>query len=130
LRVSCPYCNTSFALPGVPPAGRAACPRCGDTFAVKPPEEGEPGSADQGTGDGGQETAPVTPQPLPRRPRTARLLIIGACLAVLGFGIGLGVSYLRGGLRTRPGPEPDSPPPAAPTPPAELAGLAFLPPDT
>src|SRR5262249_13349809 len=45
------------------------------------------------------------------------------------FGIGLGVRYFGGG-RPRPDPEPDSPPSAAATPPTELAGLAFLPPDT
>jgi hypothetical protein len=123
LRVSCPYCNTSFALPGVPPGGRAACPRCGDAFAVRATDETEE------AGDARPEAAhPVAAPPAARRPRTARLLVAAACLALLGFGIGLGVRHLGGG-RPRPDPQPDSPPSAA-TPPAELTGLAFLPPDT
>jgi hypothetical protein len=132
-RVSCPYCNTSFDLSGVPPTGRAVCPRCGDTFAVKAPNEetGEPGDAGQETADTRQQTAsPVAASPAPRRPRLGRLLVVAVGLALLGFGIGLGVTYFRGGFRSRPNPEPDSPPSAAATPPTELTGLAFLPSDT
>jgi hypothetical protein len=126
IRVSCPYCNTSFALPGVPPTGRAACPRCGDTFAVRATDETEQ------IADAGQveETPPPVAPPTPRRPRTGRRLVGGVCLAVFGFGVGLGVTYLRGGFKTRPNPEPDSSPSVAATPPADLAGLAYLPSDT
>lgn len=118
LRVSCPYCNSSFALPGAPPGGRAACPRCGDTFAVRPGEGVEEAAA---------PLAPPAP-PVVRQPRAARLLAVAVVLALIGFGVGLGVTYFRGGPRSDPGPELD---PATPTTaPADLAGLAYLPPDT
>ena len=119
IRVSCPYCNTSFALPGAPPGGRAACPRCGDTFAVRP-------------GDGVEEAAVPPPvavaPPVVRSPRTGRLLVIAVGLALIGFAVGLGVTYFRTG--PRPDPGPDTPPAAAVVPPADLAGLAYLPPES
>src|SRR5438874_10179962 len=91
LRVSCPYCNTSFALAGVPPTGRAACPRCGDTFAVKPPEDDSGESGDVSPASRGREppvdqvssrttgglTSPGSP-PRTRPPTLRRLLAVGA----------------------------------------------------
>src|SRR5256885_1218881 len=83
LRVSCPYCNTSFALPGVPQTGRAACPRCADTFAVKPPEDepGEPGMGQAGGDIPPVAHAPGSPAtsspPRTRPPTLRRLLAVG-----------------------------------------------------
>jgi hypothetical protein len=34
VRVSCPFCNTPFDLPAVPPSGRTVCPRCGESVPV------------------------------------------------------------------------------------------------
>lgn len=121
LRVSCPYCNTSFALPAAPPDGRAACPRCGDTFTVR---------ADQTEviDDAPQEIAPpvVSAPPPPRRPRTGRLIAVAGLLVLVGFGVG----YVRNELRPRPDPEPDAPPSVVAVAPLDLSGLAYLPPDT
>src|SRR4051812_12975999 len=34
IRLSCPSCNTSFTLPGLPGNNKALCPRCGDLFPI------------------------------------------------------------------------------------------------
>src|SRR5207249_11523910 len=96
LRVSCPYCNTAFALPEVPPSGRAACPRCGDAFAVKAAAEendpGEPGSVRTRVVT---DPGPPTPGPPPTTPRARfrNLFLVAGCAGLLGLGIGLLVHH-------------------------------------
>lgn len=132
VRVSCPFCNTGLTLPGAPPTGRVQCPRCGESFPVKPP---------------GEETAPgdpVEPGPPPStngtpaghaRPPSPRAFgapaFIAAWLAALVLGV---VLYTV--LRRENGGRPPTPPdtrankPAVTVPPAAVPGLAYLPADT
>ncbi|HJZ59212.1 MAG TPA: hypothetical protein VKE74_29980 [Gemmataceae bacterium] len=126
-RVSCPYCNTSFVPPAVPPSRRIDCPRCGEAFALK-------GDAEAGATDDIANLAPVSLGTqysvfrTPNRTRWSALWPVAVALGMglVGLGIGLGLYYFRS---HKPGPEPDLGPLATPTPPAEVAGLAYLPPD-
>src|SRR6266545_3188806 len=70
VRLSCPSCNTGFALDAIPADRRAACPRCGDVFPIR-------GLDAEGTGDRRQETEDreqrtedrQTPVPIPKPER-------------------------------------------------------------
>lgn len=60
IRLSCPSCNHTFALPALPEHRRATCPRCGDVFPIRTYTE---------------EAAPAEPEPMPagataRQPRS------------------------------------------------------------
>ncbi len=120
-RISCPFCNSSFAPDAVLPSGRLECPRCGETFAVKSPEGGsEPGS----------------PTPLPavypgRSPaevragrRFASLALLVLAVLIIGAGFYLVLFKLR-----KPTPTPDPEGIAGVVKPLELSGLAYLPGD-
>ncbi|MDB5311642.1 MAG: hypothetical protein JWO38_5844 [Gemmataceae bacterium] len=127
VRVSCPYCNTGFTLPELPPTGRATCPRCGDSFPVRGRvEEQEP------AGPAAQPPDTQHPSLSTRRSQRARRSVaravgIGLAMGLVGIGIGLAVVYVRGGFR-HPAPEPEPGPSATATPPTELRGLGYLPP--
>jgi hypothetical protein len=128
-RVSCPYCNTSFVPPTVPLSRRIDCPRCGEAFAVKPGED-EPADDSPAAAQPGPSAPPATPSPVVRTRTWSALwpIVIAAGMGLVGLGIGVGAYYLRG-HRAGSNPDADAGPNATPTPPAELAGLAYLPPD-
>lgn len=124
-RLSCPSCNTAFELDAVPADRRAACPRCGDVFPVK-------GAAAEASADAPLVLAPVpavrTGPPVHKcKWSVGRIAAAGLVLALLGFGIGLAV-YSQRPPRTRTEtPQPAPLTIATATPPAQLAGLGYLP---
>src|SRR5690349_5453177 len=85
-RVSCPFCNTAFALDSLPADRRAVCPRCGDGFAIR-------GEVDDFAGPpGGTATAPASLPAAPikshRRFSLSRLVAFGVILGLIGFAAG------------------------------------------
>jgi hypothetical protein len=117
VRVSCPYCNTSFTLPAVPASGRTPCARCGDVFPIRDFTEV------------GSDLPPPAPTPT-RRARAKwsvqRSVMVAAAMGLVGVGVGLFLYYRTG---PRPTPEPDPPAVVAATAPATLAGVGFIPAD-
>lgn len=104
VRLSCPSCNTAFALPELPADRRATCPRCGDVFPARTfTEDTEP------------DAAPAAGPP-PRPPSRTPLVVAVLALAFLAAGAWI---YLTRDRRPDVVPEP-----------ARLAGLAYLPADT
>ena len=131
VRLSCPSCNTSFALPAVPADRRAACPRCGDVFPVRSWSE-EPGDANPAAAP---PAAPARHAALASRDSLARWSVrrtvaVALAMGLVGLLAGLGVYYAKGGFRSKPGPESELPPAVAATPAAQLVGLGYLPSDT
>lgn len=117
-RISCPYCNTTFAPDAVLPGCRLECPRCGETFPAQTP-------------DGATQTLSASLSTRNTRysePRKSRrgLIAIVLGLGLVGLGIGMGRNLFRS---TTPQPATETGPNATATPPVELAGLAFLPND-
>lgn len=119
VRVSCPYCNTSFALPAVPPSGRTPCARCGDVFPIRDFAEVE-------------NDAPPPPPTPTRRARAKwsvqRSVIVALAMGLVGVGVGLLIYSRNGGFKPRDTPEPE-PPSVATASPAMLAGIGFMPAD-
>jgi hypothetical protein len=122
VRLSCPSCNTGFALDAIPADHRAACPRCGDVFPIR----GE--VAEQASGESATPFPP-SPKPATRRPKPGwslqRSVTVALALGLLGLATGLVVHYSRGSKPPEPQPEPAIAVNA--TPPAQLAGLGYLP---
>ncbi len=106
-RISCPFCNSSFEPS---PAGRVACPRCGEAVPVRGREGADlPAVA----------VAPPPPGP-PRRPVLPVVLVVAVLVAA-----GAGYYALR-----KPVPTPAPPEPAGTVvAPAALRGLTYLPSD-
>ena len=135
VRVSCPFCNTGLTLPGTPPTGRVQCPRCGESFPVKPTdgedtavEQVEPGPAPSTNGTPADHAEPSGP-PSPRS--FGAPAFVAACLVAAVLGVGLYVLLRRDGADTRPTDPGDNPSKAAVTvPPPAVPGLAYLPADT
>jgi hypothetical protein len=127
VRLSCPSCNTSFALPELPADRRTTCPRCGDVFPIR--------SFTQESGDGSQETGSQSPALTTARRARARWSVqrtvaVALAMGLIGLLAGLGVYYVTGGFRSQPTPEPELTPLVAPTPATQLVGLGYLPADT
>lgn len=119
VRLSCPSCNSSFTLAGMPADRRAACPRCGDVFPVRTWEE---------VAAGAPEAPALQPARRERASRSVRrAVLVALAMGVVGLLAGLGVYYSRG---PRPAPAGPDPPSAGATPPAELAGPGYLPADS
>lgn len=119
VRLSCPSCNTAFALPALPDDRRATCPRCGDAFPVRTfTEVAEPEAA--------------SPADAPHTPPRSRGLSAGWALVVVLLmgvvGLGVGVWMYQG--RPRANDEPEQRKPEVVLAPAELSGLGYLPADT
>jgi len=123
VRLSCPSCNTAFALAGLPADRRATCPRCGDVFPIR--------------GEVTEDSAtPAEPTPLPntkhQTPNTksgwsiGRTVAVALTLGLIGFAVGLVVYYSRES-KPKPQPQPDPPAATTATPPAQLAALGYLP---
>lgn len=123
IRLSCPSCNTSFALPELPADRRAACPLCGDVFPIRSFIREDHTAAQAGPS-----------HPRPARGAAGRWSIQRAVAVALAMGLagllaGLGVYYFQGGLRPKPPPESEPPPLLTATPPTQLIGLGYLPAD-
>jgi hypothetical protein len=137
IRLSCSSCNSSFVLPVLPAEGRAACPRCNDVFPVRGYSEesdaggiGSNGPAGAGLLLHGQRTLdPPRPHRGVGHWSIQRALVVAVAMGLIGLIAGFGVYYLKGGIRTKPAPEPDPPPSVAATPATALAGLGYLPAD-
>jgi hypothetical protein len=123
--LSCPSCNTAFALPAMPAERRVECPRCHDVFPVRGV-----------SGDEGEESATVSHHsplathhspPDPQSPNRGRLALVAAAVALVAA---VAVFVLnRGSKEPQFDPGPQRPAHLA-TPPTELRGLAYLPADT
>ena len=124
VRLSCPSCNTGFALDALPADRRATCPRCGDVFPVR----GEVAEQANREGAGGPATQPTATPPAPARGGLSpgRAALFAVALGLVGLAVGLVVHYAR---QPKPEvkPQPDPTPAATATPPAQLAGLGYLP---
>jgi hypothetical protein len=126
VRLSCPSCNTSFALAELPADRRAHCPRCGDVFPLR--TFTEEASAN------GHPPSAFRPPASERRARglwsVQRTIAVALAMGLVGLLAGLGVYYANGGFKSKPVPEPESLPLIAATPPTQLVGLGYLPADT
>ena len=124
LRVSCPYCNTSFTAAAVPASGRVPCPRCGDAFPVRTGEAEAEGES--------PEAVSAVSLDESSRPRSSqaksssRVPAIAAVAAILALAIGAGWYYFRDWAGGNPAQSDPSTIAAAPT---SLHGLAFVPTD-
>jgi hypothetical protein len=147
---TCPYCNAEVHLAAGLPAGhRITCPRCGEVFALREPTaaiQSHPGV----TTTPPPGLAPVEIPPSPRQRwlqsaganrRVARLVLLAMLLmAAIGLILALAtVGFRRSndkGLVKRPSRRPPLPPAeddrarAPAVPPAQLAALGYLPPET
>ena len=129
VRVSCPFCNAGVPLSELPQTGRVACPRCGESFTVKPGDlEHAPSNIPAASPNG--EYAPPVPQPTGPSPIRAiwPLALMGLAFAAVVVGGGLYAILRTPTKPTEPAPADKKPP--ATIPPASVPGLAYLPGDT
>ncbi|MBY0514743.1 MAG: zinc-ribbon domain-containing protein [Gemmataceae bacterium] len=117
-RVSCPYCNTTFAPDAVLAGRRLECPRCGETF----PYRGD------GIPEANGSAVPFPGRPESPKPRRSLVWPVGIAVALGLVGLGIGL-YVANRPRPSQPQDADPGPTATATPPAELAGLGYLPPD-
>src|SRR5207248_4987942 len=94
VRLSCPSCNTGFALDALPADRRATCPRCGDVFPVRGGDE-ETGDRGQGTGKTEDNQPPLAthhspqPQPQPKRGLSVgKAALVAGAMRSIGLAIG------------------------------------------
>ncbi|HEY1187742.1 MAG TPA: hypothetical protein VGE74_08800 [Gemmata sp.] len=117
IRLSCPSCNHTFALPALPESRRALCPRCQDVFPIRTftelPDEGSVF----------ESPAKV----IDVRPRRLRGLLIGSGVALLLIVVGAGwVLYDIGRGMSGLGDDPPGAPPATAESATQLVGLNYL----
>jgi hypothetical protein len=131
----CPYCNTRVAQSVPMHAGeRVNCPRCGESFAYRPPEEGVNG---QGEGTAGlpahfAAAKPASPPRASNRKTALCVLGIMGLMAALGLTWALATVGFRRANDTKNRRNDVIVPPGqggAPASPAELVALGYLPPD-
>ena len=127
IRLSCPSCNTAFALPVLPEHRRATCPRCGDVFPVRGELVEQTTGAAAGANQPQAERARVESlTPAPERPKTTPSLAIGLGI-LLGLGVLGGAIWFAFGARHNEKPIENAPAPVvAAKPPTELAALGYL----
>jgi hypothetical protein len=147
--LSCPYCNSYVTVAQPLAAGqKVSCPRCGEGFLVRP-STGILSPNGDGPGSLIPPAAPVAgfgASQLPQlaHPRPSNRFVAGTILGAMGLMtvVGLTFALLTVHLRrehdtargqAQVGPEPSRPRAITPVrvvPPAQLAGLSYLPPDT
>jgi hypothetical protein len=122
-RLSCPSCNTSFALAELPADRRTPCPRCGDVFPVRNWEETDEKAV--------VPTAGAPGFALRDRARWSvqRAVAVALAMGLVGLVAGLAVYYSRDS-RPKRTPDSDTQHSLAAIPPVQLAGLGYLPADT
>jgi hypothetical protein len=116
VQLSCPSCNTSFALPALPDGRRAECPRCAEAFPIRTFTEG---------GDGCPAAAGGASPRVSRTKGEGRKMLgvfAAALVGVLLAGLPPFVVYWRTKGKAQPAPARG----AASAP----AGLGYLRPDT
>jgi len=122
VRLSCPFCNTGFDREAVHADTRVACPRCGESFAVKGDPGALPGFSENGTAP---SSAMDTQVPSAKLLRPVAVFAVLSAVAVAGIGL-----YLVFNKDSHPQPVDPPPKQAATMPPAAIGGLAYLPADT
>ncbi len=141
--VPCPYCNALVPVgPGVGGGPFLSCPRCGERFVYRAPGmEAVQATAEAQAGPGlpGLDREPAREPLLDRvgerlrgsSRRRIALTVLGVMIVMAGAGLAL--ALLTQGFR-RANDQPKGSGTANPvvqvTPPAELSGLGYLPPDT
>lgn len=127
VRVSCPFCNAGVPLSELPQTGRVPCPRCGESFVVKPGDLDAAATLSTVSANG--EYVPPARAEAPSNLRAMwPLMLMGLLFAAAVIGGGL-YAILRSDTKpTVPAPAEAKPP--ATMPPAGMAGLAYLPADT
>lgn len=148
--LTCPYCNASIGVSSGLSAGqRIVCPRCGDTFPLRPTDgftnhPTSPLSSDTAITNEPATTASTTPPqlslPSRRSPGLVAALVVGVMLFMAGGSLVFMLmtqqqrrAYDTSRPPRRPGkqrgvPEPESPPPAvASVSPDKLPALGYLP---
>jgi hypothetical protein len=122
VRLSCPSCNSSFALAELPAERRASCPRCGDVFPIRSWEE-VVGSETTTRLSAVSSTA--------RRDRARwsvqRTVAVALAMGLVGLLAGLGMYFVRENRRQQSHAEQAASFEA--TPPSQLVGLGYLPTD-
>ncbi|HTU93532.1 MAG TPA: hypothetical protein VMF69_25860 [Gemmataceae bacterium] len=150
--LTCPYCNAAIGVSAGLSAGqRILCPRCGDTFPLRPADAftGQPttpAATETAITNKPAATASIAPPPelslrSRRSPGLVAALAVGVMLLMAGGALifMLRTQAQRRGYDTsrpprRPGrqrgvPEPDLPPVVASVAPDKLAALGYLPSD-
>ncbi len=112
VRVGCPFCNHTATLPAVPPGGRAACDRCGETFPVSGAVE---------------TTAEADPPRPPAAEPSPRLWLLALLPGVVALAVAAWVVFRPPAPAAVPPPPPASGPISWPPPIVPL--LALLPAD-
>ncbi len=93
--LSCPYCNASIDLPAETSAsGRIDCPRCGDSFAIRPADAVvnrlHPTTSSFASGPAAySDLSPVPALDVPSRRSNGRLAAIAVGVMLLVAGVGL-----------------------------------------
>jgi hypothetical protein len=120
VRLSCPSCNTPFALPALPDHGRAQCPRCGDVFPIRTYSEQPDGAPDA--------AQPARDVHVPRL--WPRYLAIGGAVAIVVAAIAVWqVWQVTRKVQPSDPPQPEVAFRAGAVAPGALVGLGYLPPE-
>ncbi len=123
VRLSCPSCNTHFALEALPASRRGSCPRCGDVFPIR----GEVTESEESSEPAVLGETPAASRPQSKGLTPARAILVALSLGFLGLAAGLVLHFMRE-PKSKPEPQPQALSPlASATPPAQLAGLGYLP---
>jgi len=85
VRVSCPFCNTTFDLGSLGSSGRVNCPRCGEAFPVK----GDAGLAVPQFSENGTSQPTLENQPPSTVKSFRSLALLGGISAVVIISAGL-----------------------------------------
>jgi hypothetical protein len=130
----CPYCNARVGRTEPLHAGeRLNCPRCGESFAYRPPEEGVNGQGESHAAGIPQPPEESLSPPRPPNRKTAlRILFVMGVMAALALTWALAtVDFRRDNDYKNKRHDVIVPPGQAggSTAPAELAGLGYLPAD-
>ncbi len=120
VRLSCPSCNSAFALPALPEHRRATCPRCGDVFLVRTFTE----EADDGQPAPATDTREASATRTQGEGRRMVGVVLVALMGILLAGLPPFIVHWRG---KKPKPAPVTPVTAKGVkPPAGLAALGYL----
>ena len=122
VRLSCPSCNTAFALDAVPADRRATCPRCGDVFPLRGElvESEDRGQRREDRGQRPEDRAAT------KHGWSRRAPLVAVTLGLFGVGVVLAFYFIRG-PKPKVEPSADPGPRERILPPHRLTGLGYLP---